>query len=265
MINKGVLVLFFFPLALLGQTLHFGANLITPGEICEFTAPMNAKAKLEVGRLKIQSSQVRGALLLPDKFDLRKPWPLLIVSVPSGGQSIPYMRAYTNAALALGYAVLAADGPQVPAEVDSIQFGWAMLSSALEQMNRNWPPTKNWPMACAGFSGGAKRAGSMAAALVQQNARVIGIFMGGANEDRATLGLQLYKPGERFKQVPIFLSNGANDPIAGPEPAASVKQSMMETGFRNIRSESYEAGHRLDEANLKEALRWFKEKNLNAK
>lgn len=225
----------------------------------QFTAPLNVTAQSEVSRLGRRENWVKGALVLPASFDLRKPCPLLIVSVPSGGSAMAAMRGYTNVALKLGWAVLAADGPRVKTEEDSVQWGWAMLSSVLDYTTRTWPPAKQWPVACAGFSGGAKRSGTVAAALMKENWRILGIFMGGCNEDRATLGLTLYQPGDRFKQVPIFLSNGATDPIANPQHAAVVAESMRRTGFRNLRLESYDGEHRQSDEQLRLALQWFKQ------
>jgi predicted esterase len=238
--------------------LHFGTNEISPGQIIQFAVPLNARARAEASHLGHGGESARGALVLPTGFDLRKPCPLLIVSVPSGGSAIGMMRAYTNVAWKEGWAVLAADGPRVAAEDDTIQLGWTMLSSVLDHATKTWPPLKQWPAACAGFSGGAKRSAAVGAAMAKENFRVIGIFMGGCNEDRATLGFQLFKPGESFKTVPLFLSNGTQDPIANPQHAAMVRASMEQNGFKRIRSETYDGSHGLDEAQLRLALQWFR-------
>src|SRR5262249_46845315 len=141
----------------------------------------------------------------------------------------------------------------------TVQWGWGMLSSVLDYLALSWPQTKSWPVACAGFSGGAKRSGTVAAAMMKEGYNITGLFMGGCNEDRATLGLQLYQPGERFKQVPIFLSNGSTDPIAGPQQAALVAESMRRSGFRQVRLESYPGGHQQDDEQLALALEWFRQ------
>jgi predicted esterase len=252
------LSLLFSPVPAPAWPLHFGTNEISPHQIIHFTVPLNARARSEASRLGHGGEPARGVLVLPAGFDLRKPCPLLIVSVPSGGSAIGMMRAYTNVALKEGWAVLAADGPRVAAEDDTIQLGWAMLSSVLDQATRTWPPMKQWPAACAGFSGGAKRSAAVGAAMAKENFRVIGIFMGGCNEDRATLGYQLFRPGDQFKNVPLFLSNGTQDPIANPQHAAVVRASMELNGFKRIRSETYEGSHGLDESQLRLALQWFR-------
>ena len=139
----------------------------------------------------------------------------------------------------------------------SIQLGYGILSGVTEHLARAWPMAKQWPVACAGFSGGAKRSGSVAAALARDRWRVVGIFMGGCNEDFATLGYQLSQPPPAFKNVPIFLSNGDADRIAGAESGVTVKRAMEQSGFKKVRSEVYEGGHRLDTEHLTVALRWF--------
>ena len=251
------------PFAIEAQTLHFGTNLFQPGKPIEFTAPLNGRARMEVSRLGIAVPFAKGVFVGPAGLtNLLRPCPLLIVSVPSGGSAIRWLPSVTNTALSAGWAVLAADGPKVDVNDDTIQFGWAMLSSVLDQFNRTWPQSKQWPAACAGFSGGAKRSAAVGAAMMKDGYHVVGIFMGGCNEDLATLGLQLYQPGDRFKQVPIFLSNGTSDPIAGPQHVAPVAESMRRSGFGNLRLETYSAGHQMSDEQLKMALQWFKQMSV---
>ena len=240
------------------QRLYFGTNLLEAGRMIEFSAPLNARGHMEASRLRLPAPIARGAWVQPAGLtNLLKPCPLLIVSVPSGGSAIDGMRSVTNRAFKEGWAVLAADGPKVGVNDDTVQFGWAMLSSALDQFTRTWPQAKQWPVACAGFSGGAKRSAAVAAAMTHDGWRVVGVFMGGCNEDRATLGQQLFQPGPQFKQVPFFLSNGASDPIANPQHASAVAESMRANGFVNLRLESYPGGHRPHNDHLTEALQWF--------
>lgn len=247
-----------WPFSAAAQRLHFGTNLVSAGRVITFNAPLNAQARMELAPLGLSAASAKGAFVAPAGLtNLLKPRPLLIVSVPSGGSAIGGMRGMTNEALKAGWAVLAADGPKVGVNDDTIQVGWAVLSSALDQFTRTWPQAKQWPVACAGFSGGAKRSAAVAAAMTRDGWRVIGVFMGGCNEDRATLGMQLFQPGERFKLVPFFLSNGASDSIANPRHAATVAESMRRSGFNQLRLEAHDGGHRLYEEHLGQALQWF--------
>ncbi len=247
------------------QRLHFGTNVVQPGKIIEFAAPMNGRARMEVSALRLAMPTIRGAFVAPAALtNLLRPCPVLILSVPSGGSALRALPSVTNVALGEGWAVLAAEGPKVDQNDDTVQFGWGVLSSVLEQFHRTWPPSKLWPVACVGFSGGAKRSATVAAAMMKEGYRVIGVFMGGCNEDRATLGLQLYRPGERFKLVPMFLSNGASDPIANPTHAATVAESMRRSGFQTLRLETYDGGHRQNNEHLVQALQWFRETAASA-
>jgi len=263
--------LLWLPLAVLpftaaAQRLHFGTNLLEPGKVIEFAVPLNGKARMEASAMRLSMPSARGAFIAPVGLtNLLKPCPLLLVSVPSGGSSIRWLPSITNTALSEGWGVLAADGPKLDASIDSVQFGWAMLSSVLDQFHRTWPQSKQWPVACAGFSGGAKRSAIVAAALVREGYQVLGVFMGGCNEDYATLGLQLYQPGDRFKRVPIFLSNGTSDAIAGSEHAAAVAESMRRSGFQMLRLENYDGGHRQNNEHLTQALQWFRQSPLRTR
>jgi predicted esterase len=155
--------------------------------------------------------------------------------------------------------VAAVDGPKVKTEQDDHVFAWAMISSLLDQLRLSWPNSKQWPFACGGFSGGAKRAAMTAANMMRQQDIVIGVFMGGCNEDRATTGFHLAKPGAGFLNIPLFLSNGTRDPIANPSHGLTVKESMERTGFRHIRLESYDGEHRLNTNHVRVALEWFRQ------
>lgn len=239
--------------------LWLGTNGVVRGAVTEFQAPASAKTSYEAQRMGKTVKTVRGAIAVPADFELSKPRHILVVSVPSGGSSVSAMKYYTNVAFQEGWIVLAGEGPKVTPEADSVQWGWAMLSSALEFVARQWPQTKTWPVACAGFSGGAKRSATVGAAMMREGYNVVGIFMGGCNEDRATLGLQLYQPGERFKQVPLFLSNGQTDPIANPTHAAAVAEAMRRTGFKHLRLETFPGAHKLSSEQVQLALQWFRQ------
>jgi hypothetical protein len=245
------------------ETVKLGPLDVPPNKIVEFYATPNAKAQFEAGKASRQVPNVKGAVAVPQDFDPRKSWPLLIVSTPSGGSAIQAMRAYTNVALAEGWVVLAANGPAVAVNDDTSDWNWAMLSSVLDFVIKAWPESQKWPVACAGFSGGAKRSGFVGAALMRDHFQVAGLFMGGCNEDRATTGLLVHHPGDAYKRVPIFLSSGSTDAIASPQQHAAVKQAMERSGFNNVRLESYSGGHRLDNTQLRQALNWFVKPSAN--
>jgi predicted esterase len=234
-------------------------NPPAPIKVIELTVPANNAAFYEAQRKGVPNlKSLNGVVALPQGFDPKKTWPTLVVTTSSGGSAVQAWRSFTNVALGEGWIVTAVDGPKVPVESDGYTFSRAMISALFEHLRRMWPQSKQWPLACAGFSGGGKRAAMTAADLMHNGDRVIGVFMGGSNNDRASDGFFVSRPGEAFLDVPIFLSNGRNDPIAGPGPASLVRQSMEQTGFRKVRLELYAGGHQLDSAQLRAALQWFR-------
>jgi hypothetical protein len=234
-------------------------NQPAPARIIEIKVPVNVLAMTEIIRAGVPGANtLKGVVALPAGFDPRKSWPVLLVTAPSGSSAVQSLGGYTNVALSQGWVVAAVDGPKVSAGKDSNVFAWGMNSSLLDQLRASWPQSKYWPFACAGFSGGAKRAAMTAAEMMRQRDTVIGVFMGGCNEDRATLGYQISQPGQAFLNVPMFLSNGARDSIAGSAAGAKVKQSMEQNGFRNVRLEIYDDQHRLNTNHVRMALEWFR-------
>ena len=234
-------------------------NSPAPARVIEIKVPVNVLAMNEMARAAVPGvSTLKGVVVLPAGFDPRKPWPVLLVTAPAGASAVQSLSSYTNAALSQGWVVAAVDGPKVHFEKDNNVFAWGMNSSLLDQLRASWPQSKYWPFACAGFSGGAKRAAMTAAEMMRQRDTVVGVFMGGCNEDRATLGYQISQPGQAFLNVPMFLSNGTGDPIAGPAAGARVKLAMEQTGFTKIRLETYDDQHRLNTNHVRVALEWFR-------
>jgi predicted esterase len=249
----------FLPLLLIPTFAFAQSATNMPARILELKIPAGISANGEANRVGIPGiTTLRATVALPEGFDPRKVWPVLIVTAPSGASAVQSLSIYTNVALAQGWVVAAVDGPKVYFEKDNNVFAWAMISSLLDQLRISWPQSKQWPFACAGFSGGAKRAVMTAANMMRQRDNVIGVFMGGCDADRATLGYEISWPGPKFFDVPMFISSGTRDPIAGPAKAESVRQSMVQTGFRKIRLEIYDGEHRLDTNQLRLALEWFR-------
>jgi predicted esterase len=250
-------MLFLVPAWACAQTATTNAS--APARIVQIQVPVNNAAAIESQKIGLGGvTTLRAVVALPAGFDPRKSWPVLLVTAPSGGSAVQSLGAYTNTALAAGWVVTAIDGPRVKVEQDNNVFAGAMISALLEQLRRSWPGSQRWPFACAGFSGGAKRAAMTAAQMMHQRDVVIGVFMGGCNEDRATAGYNVSRAGNAFLDLPMFLSNGRSDPIAGTDKGTVVKQVMEQNGFRNVRLESYDGGHRLDTNHLRQALEWFR-------
>ncbi len=228
------------------------------GEVVIVDAPLSAAERIEASKGGNPAvSMAKVAVGVSAGFDAQKPWPILIVSATVTAPNIDLLNLYKQAALDEGWLVMAADGPEKPKD-DSNSWRLAMIGAGLDYMAAKWPASKTWPVACGGMSGGAKRTGFVATALAKEGRNVIGMLMGGCNQDMATMGLHEYRPpSSAFKNVPIFLSSGANDTIATPSQTEYVRGSMKGTGFRKLRLESFSGAHDVYAQHTTEALRWF--------
>jgi predicted esterase len=240
---------------LAGQPVHGGATM----EILFPVARPFQELAAEGGNPRVETG--RAVITFPSGFDPARPWPILIVTSTSDFNRTSVMDAqwYRGPTLAEGWVLLATDAT-VRARVDSTQWRLAMLAAALEAVRTEWPQATHWPVAFAGFSGGAKRAGVIGAMLARTGSvNVCGFFLSGINSDRLSEGYNTYRPKGDFLSVPIWLSSGQSDPVATPQDHGRVEASLARAGFRRIRLEHFVGGHEVREAEVKHALRWFRE------
>ncbi len=244
--------------------MSLGGVDVAPGILITFLAPLpsNAVRALHKEHNTIVT-QARVGVAVPPNFDPAKPQRVFVVSATSDGNSmsIEHLKQYMKEALARGWVLMAADPPngEEPTDVSNT-WRWSLIRAGLDEMHRAWPGSRTWSYAAGGFSGGAKRSGYIAALLAKADYRVIGMYMGGCNEDMATQGLNEYQPKRSaFQRVPIFLSSGTRDSTATPDATVRVKDSMRNMGFRYVRIESYPGGHDPYPPHTDLALAWFDE------
>ena len=230
---------------------------VSPGQVGEFEVPLSPRQRVAAaksGNPQIKTARI--ALGVPADFDPQKSWPILIISGTLDASSIELLGAYREAALAAGWVILAADGPVKPKD-DITERRIALVEAGLDYLSEKWPAAKTWPVACGGFSGGAKRSGYVGAALLKDQRKLIGLLMGGCNEDTASNAAKTMSPPYAYKLVPIYLSGGSKDTIASPEMIEWVERSMKSDGFRHVRFESYDGAHDVFPPHTTEALQWF--------
>lgn len=194
---------------------------------------------------------------VPAGFDPKKPQRILMcVSTSDFNLTSPqHMPLYRDTALAEGWIVMATDGP-VKAVKDSTPWRLAFIAGALDTIRREWPAARNWPVAFAGYSGGAKRCAYILPMLARTGVKFCGLFLTGINDDRLSESYQTYGRPQNIKDVPVFISGGRSDKIAPPEVHFAVKRSMERTGF-DVKLEIFDGGHEVKASHVRDALRWF--------
>lgn len=208
------------------------------------------------GESKIQQATV--TLLVPEKFDPSRSWPLFAIYSTSDGDGLNTKRMpmYSAALLRAGYVGIAADGPEkVTREVAELH--WTFLHAGLRVLGSQWPASTNWPMALGGNSGGAKRAGVQATMWAANGRTILGVFMGGCNSDTITPAAHYFHPPSTFKRTPLFLSSGKSDTVATPLMMRSVATKLNVGGFKTVRLEPFDGGHNISPDEVEKALRWF--------
>ncbi|SRR6266571_4387116 len=240
----------------------FAGVPLTPGATVRVSVPLSELEKSYVaeGGNAVPPYTV-ATLAVPRGFDPKKTWPVLIVFSSSDHQypsARDLMVFYRVPALAAGWVLLAGDGPQPAPRVDSSGWRAGHTLAALDALNRSFPGSVKWPIACAGQSGGSKRASYLAPLLAAGGYRLVGIFLTGMNEERITQAYWRFRPGRNFLRTPIFLSSGKRDIIATLEQQNAVEKSMRRTGFENIRHTTHPGGHEVRPTQVQEALRWFR-------
>ncbi|MGD9780580.1 MAG: hypothetical protein AB7V14_00345 [Kiritimatiellia bacterium] len=226
-----------------------------------FRAPLDKEAIQALSKAGNNATEAAVGLWVPADFDPQKEWKILLVSQTADASSVDHMDCYPAAVqTAPGWIMLAADGPFAPPKGDTTQWRWQMARAGLQALEAAWPASRNWPIAAGGFSGGAKRSGFLGALLCADGRNLIGMYMGGCNQDMASEGLKDYRPDRvAFRKVPVYLSAGKQDATAPVQKVDKVRLSLEATGFREVRMETYDGGHNPDLGHVAEALNWFEE------
>lgn len=237
----------------------FQGIAVQPGKTISVSVPLSPEEKIfaAIGGNQVPPNAV-AALVVPPGFDPRKTWPILIVFSTSDFQrqnrgDIPF---YIKEALSEGWLVLAGDGPERPRD-DSTGWRAAMTLAALDALHRSFPGSNKWPVACAGISGGAKRACLIAPLLAIEGNRLAGLYLAGINEDLLGEGYRKFHPGPDFFSTKVFITSGQRDKIATPAQTERVRQSIQASGFRQVRLETFPEGHNVKRPLTVAALRWF--------
>lgn len=255
-------VLLLLTAALPGGAAPEPALVIRPGEYTEFIAPLSEELQQLAGTERPNSvTSALGAVAVPADFTPDRTWPVLIVSASADPgynfSSRRMLRVFLAPALAAGWIVIAADAPETR-DADTGTRRYALILAVIERLQRQWPQLPAWPRAFGGFSGGAKRAASLAAMSTALGRRPIGVFQGGCNEPAMRYVKPRAQPARgQFLSVPVFLSGGTDDRIAPLDAVEDVGADLQRGGFAHVRVEHFGGEHEVHPPHVKEALRWF--------
>src|SRR5882724_7174644 len=244
------------------SSFNFAGVPFSPGSTVRANVPLNAQEKSYAGQGGNPVPQSAVAVLAtPANFDPRKSWPVLVPCSTSDFKRQnrdDLVQFYQRVGLTEGWVLLAGDGPQ-HARNDTAAWRLAMNMAAIDALHRSFAGSEKWPMACAGFSGGAKGAGSIAPILARSGCRITGIYLTGVNQDYLSPGYARSQPGANFLMTPIYVSAGHDDRIATLEQQYDVAGSIKRTGFQRVRIGTFRGGHEVNDAQTSMALRWFRE------
>ncbi|HWA25565.1 MAG TPA: hypothetical protein VG734_07890 [Lacunisphaera sp.] len=231
--------------------------------LAEFRAPLTEEMRKLAGDGRV--SPIREARCLvgtPPGFNPARPWPVLFVSATTDrgyNSSNRLLLKFAGPALAAGWVVLAADpADDVEPAQDRIGLRHALLLAALDHLRHDWPGMTRWPRAYAGFSGGAKISGYLAAVSTDAGQTPCGVYLAGCNEDTLTRAMKsLSLPPKAMTGIPVFLSSGLDDPIATPNQHGQVLHSLHKTGFVHVELKSFPGRHEVHADHITAALAWF--------
>lgn len=230
------------------------------GGITQASVPINGQLRSYVSEAgNPVPDHAVAVLAVPSNFDPQRSWPVLVALSTSDLQRKnrdDLRMLYQQPAMQEGWLVIAGDGEGNPPR-DTAGWRAGMTLAALDALHRSFPGSNKWPIAVAGFSGGAKRAGNIAPLLAVAGNRIAGIFLTGVNEDRLSEGYRTFRPGAGFLRTPVYISAGQQDRVARMADQQKLQRTLAQTGFTNVRFVAMPHGHAVSRSAVREALRWF--------
>ena len=245
----------------------FGGVPLPPGATIRVAVPLTPQARVYASEGgNIAPASAIAIVAAPIGFNPARTCPVVIVFSSSDGarqNGDDLVDFYREPAFREGCLLIAGDSPQPP-HLDNAAWRAAMTLAALDALHRSFPGSVNWPVTCAGFSGGAKRAGFIAPLLAKSRCRIAGIFLAGIGDDRLSDGYRKFAPGADFLNTPVFISSGRDDFVAPFNQQLEVKLSILKTGFNRVRHETFSGKHALKLSHFVDALRWFRSLSMSS-
>ena len=233
------------------------------GALEEFKVPLNEEEKKMAGRSPagVKPEEATVGIMLPDGFDPSQPQKVLVVfsTDDNGGDHLKAMPRFGGIATRNGWVAVAAKGPALENNL-SPEWHAAMIYAGLRALEEKYPRAKTWRFFTGGNSGGGLRSAMMSCALLKKGYPVEGVFMGGAGDERFSAGLGIFRPERaKVRDLAVYIAIGKHDPMIDAARADYVAEVVKKQGIKNIRRDSYDGGHGMNEESFTKALEWFAE------
>lgn len=238
---------------------------LIPGQTTEFEIELPKSLREIAGAGRVHEvTRALVAVGVPADFQPGNIRPILIVNATTDVKYRSSRRLagfYTESALAAGWVILAVDPLEdIPQTEDTILLRMALVRGAIAALENWWPGAQRWPVALAGFSGGAKISGWLAAIFALEGQIPLGVFQAGINENTLASGEKQFRVrAPDFKRVPVFLLAGDQDEIATPADHRRIERELERAGYKHVQVESFPGPHGVDPRPLRRALDWFRE------
>jgi hypothetical protein len=231
------------------------------GRIEEFKVPLTPEEIRMAGRSPagVKPEEATVGLMLPEGFDPSQPQKVLVVfsTDDNGGAHLKPLPRFGGIATRQGWVAIAATGPVLEEKL-SPEWHAAMIYAGLRALEEKYPQAKTWRYFTGGNSGGGLRSAMMSCALLKKGYPVEGVFMGGAGDERFSAGQAIFRPDRtKVRDLAVFLAIGKNDPMINAARADFVAEAVKKQGIKNIRRDSYDGGHGMNEESFTKALEWL--------
>ncbi len=234
---------------------------VRPGEVARDEVTLNPRERSYASeRGNVAPTRAIVSIAVPVGFEPQKTWPVLVVLSTSdfNRKNSDDISLYLRPAMTEKWIVLTGDAPNSP-RLDTLSWRLATTLAAVRALQESFHGAGQWPVACAGFSGGARRAAAIAPLLVLAGCRVSGLYLTGVNEDRLTPSYRRFLSGDvEFLTTPVFISSGSQDQIATQQSQTAVANAIKKAGFSVVRQESFAGGHTVKLQHVRSALTWFR-------
>jgi predicted esterase len=231
-------------------------NAASPGETKTMTLKLDegflASTNIPEKDRKFIPASAQIGIYYPKNFTKGNTYPVFVALQPGTGNFIPGMSAYQRFADELGFLITAQD---IDLKADEEAFGrYYYLLATIDCLKREGLLGSE-PVVIGGVSGGAKWAMHLGAFGGSMFSGVLAIV---ANDDFSTYGYQEL-PNPSAKGVPIYLLNGSQDDIAGPQTDGykEMLESLQKNGFWNVTAKIFEGGHGIPYEETKQAFERF--------